>query len=126
MYHRIVRTNLMVVAFLLLFDGGFVFPITKELSESTYRYLGSSAVGVYVGVAETEINTLSAELQARSKELDEREAALQAREIAPREFGTFSQSEYSTYILSVILFVLTVLVLLNYVLDWRRNRIQTV
>ncbi len=126
MYHRIIRTSLLVVAFLLLFDGGFVLPITKELSNETYRYLGSSAVGVSVGVPETEINKLAAELQARDQVLDEREAALAAREISARDFSSASQTEYSTYILSVILFVLTVLVLLNYVLDWRRNRLQAV
>lgn len=99
----------------LIFDGGFISPVSKELSNNTLSYLASS-IGIYAAVEPNEINQLSAELNAR-------EQALTEREIAARSFGeNGAQTDYSTYILSSILFVLTVLIVLNYLMDWARVR----
>jgi hypothetical protein len=119
LYHRILRVALLVGAFVLVFDSGFVLPITKTLSENTYLYLANSA-GVYAQIEPNELNVITAELTARETELDRREASL--RDIETRSFGTPTQTDYSTYILSVILFILTALIITNYVLDWRRAR----
>jgi hypothetical protein len=118
MYHRLLRVSLLTTAFVLVFDGGFVVPITKHLSDNTVSYLASSA-GVFAQIEPNELNTLTAELTKRVAELDAREAAL--RTIEARNFNT-SSSDYSTYILSVILFILTMLIIVNYALDWHRAR----
>lgn len=123
-YHKFLRISLLVVAALLVFDGGFVSSVTKTLSDSTIEYLANAGSGVFARVEPNELNVITAELTAKEQELKEREAALSEREIASRDFGSSAstQSDYSTYILSIILFVLTVLIVLNYAMDWARVR----
>lgn len=123
-YHRFLRVSLIVSMFILLFDGGFVFPITKQFSDVTITYLASvgSGTGMYATVPENEINMLTAQISERERELDARDAALREREIATRAFEGDDMPDYSTYIISTILFILTVLVILNYAMDWARVR----
>lgn len=121
-YHSFLKITAVVFVTTLLFDGGFLHPITKQLSDNTINYLASVGSSVTAQVAPTELNTLTAELTARERELAEREAALAAREISARDFGTSEEADYSTYILSIILFILTTLIILNYILDWLRIR----
>jgi len=122
-YHKVLRVSLLVVFTVFIFDGGYLSPLTKNLSDSTIEYLASAASGVFASVPPNELNQLTAELTARERELQARENALSAREIAARDFGT-SKPDYSTYILSVILLILTVLIVLNYVFDWLRIKNQ--
>jgi hypothetical protein len=117
-YHKALRTSLLVTAFTLVFDGGFIVPLTKQLSDNTVHYLAQSA-GVFAQIEPNEYNTITAELTRREAELAAREAEL--REIGARNFSD-EPTDYSTYILAIILFILTVLITLNYVLDWRRAR----
>lgn len=121
-YHKVLRVGLLVTTMLLVFDGGFLVPFSKQISDHTIQYLASSATGVFVGVPPNEINQLTAELTLRERELDQREAALQGREISTRDFDSGGTTDYSTYILSIILFILTSLIVLNYALDWMRVR----
>lgn len=122
-YHSFLRIAMVVTAFVLLFDGGFLFPVTKQLSGVTKTYMASVGAGMFASVPENEINSLSAQISAKQRELDAREAALSEREIAARDYGaTDSSNNYSTYIISVILFILTVLLVLNYAMDWVRVR----
>lgn len=118
-YHRILRVSALTVAFVLVFDSGLAIPVTKQLSDNTWSYLASSA-GVFAQIEPNELNVITAELTARGAELDRREAAL--RTIEARDFGNTEPPDYSTYILSVILFLLTTLIVTNYVFDWRRAR----
>ncbi len=120
-YHKILRTSLLVTALMLLFDGGFVHPVTKQLSDNTLLYLASTRTSVLATVPENELNAITTALSARERELDQREAALREREIATRDFGA-GEPDYSTYILAAILFILTVLIVLNYAMDWTRMR----
>lgn len=123
LYRVSLRISSLVTALTLVFVSGILTPITKELSNSTFEYLASAAVGVQVGVEETELSQLTAEFTTRTRALDAREAALQEREIAARSFGANTNNDdYATYIISVILFILTTLMMMNYVLDWRRAR----
>lgn len=120
-YHSFLRVAMVVIAFVLIFDSGFLFPITKQLSDVTVGYLASVGAGMFASVPQNEINSLSAQIAEKQRELDEREASLNAREISARSFGANdSPSDFSTYILSVILFVITVLLVLNYIMDWIR------
>lgn len=121
-YHSLLRTSAVVVAMVLMFDGGFINPFSKQLSDNTIEYLASSAVGVFANIEPNGINEFTAELTKKQQELDAREAALSEREIQARDFGSRSENDYSTYILSAILFLLTVLIMLNYTLDWMRVR----
>ncbi len=120
LYHKILRVSIVVTSLVLLFDGGFITPITKSLSQNTYVYLGN-AVGIFAGVEPNELNVITAELTERTRNLDVREQQIREREIATRDFNS-SRNDYSIYILSVILFALTCLILVNYALDWRRAR----
>ena len=124
-YHKLLRVSAIVILAVLIFDGGFFSPITKQLSDNTINYLASvhSGSGVTISVAPTELNQITAELTQRERELDEREAALAGREIENRDFSSpVDKPDYSIYILSTILFILTVLIVLNYALDWARVR----
>ena len=113
---------MLVVATVLLFDGGFIASSTKNLSDNTISYLASVGTSVSARIEPTELNTYTAELTMREQELNAREAALTEREIAARDFTPSTSPDYSIYILSLILFVLTLLIVMNYVMDWVRVR----
>ena len=121
LYHSLLRVSLLVTAFLLVFESGLLHPRTAALFQSTASYLSANAIGVFAGVEPNEINRLAAELAERERILAAREAALNEPSPA-RDFPAPRQSDLSTYLLSVILFILTVLVVLNYILDWQRMR----
>jgi len=122
-YHKFLRTSLLIASFVLVFDSGILFPITKQLSQSTTSYLANvSNGGMYAVVPQNEYNTLSAQLSEQQRLLDAREAALRDREIANRTYDTTGSNEYSTYIMSIILFLLTVLIVFNYAMDFMRVR----
>lgn len=75
---------------------------------------------MYAAVQPTELNTLTAELTAQKQMLDAREAALREREINI-DFGG-GAVDRSTYIISGLLFIVLVLLVLNYTLDYLRLR----
>jgi hypothetical protein len=120
MYHRVLRVSAVVCALVLLFESGLVSTSTIVLSQNTHQYL-ANAVGMSVGVEPTELNTLTAELTAQKRLLDQREMEIKEREI---EIGLKpgASNDRATYILASILFVLLVLIILNYVLDFLRTR----
>lgn len=117
-YHKLLRVSAVLTAVVMIFDGGFIAPVTKELSNNTWNYLAQS-IGVFAGVPENEINVITKELTEREQALNEREANLAEREIDARDYGTGNR-DISLYVLSAILFILTVLILLNYAMDWLR------
>jgi hypothetical protein len=121
-YQSFLRVSLLVTATVLVFDGGFLSPITKQLSDNTIAYLGAVGSSVFASVPQNEINTLSSQLSEQQRLLDAREAQLREREIATRTYETGGKTDYSTYILSAILFILTVLIVMNYAMDWARVR----
>jgi len=103
-----------------VFDSGILSPLTAKLSDNTYSYLGSVGTGVFAGVPENEINQLTAQISERERTLDAREAALREREIKASPYDASTSTDYSTYIISVILFIIIVLLLLNYIMDFNR------
>lgn len=122
-YRSFLRISVLFTAFLLLFVSGIFTPITKQISTLTFSYVASVGVGASASVPENEINVLSAQIAERQKELDQREASLREREIATRDFGSSSEkSDLPIYIISTILFILTVLLVMNYAMDWARVR----
>lgn len=123
-YHSLLRIASLTVAIVLLFESGLVNPITKDISFGAYDYLTAS-VGVGASIEPTELNQMTAKLAMMEKDLNEREASLVAREIKVdlnKETGTSAQnSDTAVYILSVVLFILLVLIVLNYALDYMRR-----
>lgn len=123
-YHRILRVTSLALALALIFESGLLSEGTARLADTTQQYL-ANAVGVSVGVPETELNRYTAELTARERELEAREAALEEREIAVNlntQSTEANGSDTTTYLLASVLFILLVLILLNYVLDYLRVR----
>jgi len=105
------------MAVVLIFDSGILLSSTNKLSVSTQQYL-ANAVGVKVGVAPTELNTLTARITELEGELEKKD-----REIAVKlNTETSPANDESTFVLSVILFILLVLIVLNYALDYIRMR----
>jgi len=120
-YHSALRVSVLVFAILLIFDSGLITDKSKFLSISTQQYL-ANAVSVQVGVAPTEVNQLT----ARITEL-EGELAVKERLIAVNlTENTSATMDKSTLVLSIIVFILLVLILLNYVLDFVRMRRMTI
>ena len=126
MYHSrtrsILRVSMILAAFVLVFDGGFLSPITEQLSNTTYTYLAAAGASMSASVPENEFNTLTADIAAEQLRLAAREQALNEREIAARTYENESSTDYSTYVLSLLLFIIVVLLMLNYVMDWQRAR----
>lgn len=123
-YHSTLRVSALILAIALAFDSGLFNPVTAELSRTTQQYV-ANAVGVSVAVAPNELNVITAELTARQQALAEREAALEQREIAvgiERSNGAVGGVNTSTYIIATLLFVLLLLVVLNYAMDFARSR----
>lgn len=123
-YHKFLRSVSLLGALVLLFDSGLFSPVTKELSDSTENYL-ASVISVGASVAPNDLNTITAELTKQKTDLDEREQSLAERERQIQvnlNSDNNSSLNISTYILSVLLFVIIVLITLNYALDFVRYR----
>jgi hypothetical protein len=120
-YHRCLRVSAVVFALLLVFESGLVHESTATLSVGTHQYL-ANAIGMSASVEPTELNQLTAELTVQKRALEAREAALREREIAVNLANDSSSNQRTTYVLASILFILIVLILLNYILDYRRDR----
>jgi hypothetical protein len=118
LYHSFLRVAISVFALLLVFDSGLMFGSTAEISNLTTRYM-ANVVGVTVGVAPTELNQLTGRITELETELAAKERLIA---VNVRDNASGSKVDYSTFILSAILFVLLVLIVLNYSLDFVRER----
>jgi hypothetical protein len=116
MYHKVLRVTAVVCALTLVFESGLLHESTALLSKNTHQYL-ANAVGVGASIEPTELNTVTAELTAAKMEL-QREREIN---VGLAERGG---NDRAIYILSGILFVLLVLIILNYTLDYLRYREQ--
>ena len=122
LYHKILRVSMVVFALLLLFDGGFLVKDSAKLADNTEQYL-ATVISVSATIPPNELNVITAELTAREQSLIEREREIVEREIALTKNPVVSTgSNTSTYILSLILFILLALIVLNYGLDYARVR----
>ena len=121
MYHSVLRTSALTLALILVFVSGVVTPVTQQLSQQTERFL-ASAVGIYASVEPNGLNEVTAALTAKETSLAAREAAITERELSLGLNKGQVEGEYTTYILSVILFILLVLIVTNYLLDFLRSR----
>lgn len=122
MYHRCLRIAALTLTLTLLFVSGIVHPVTSQLSTQTGQYL-ASAVGASASVAPTDINTVTAALTEQQVKLDQREAALSERELAlglrTQDSSGWLTPELATWLNSALLFIILVLLVINYALDLR-------
>ncbi|NCT01638.1 hypothetical protein GW766_00055 [Candidatus Parcubacteria bacterium] len=120
-YHRFLRTAALLCALVLAFESGLVRESTKDISKQTHLYL-ANVIGMSAAVQPNELNQITAELTKKERELAAREAALREREITVELSTGMGDSSTATYILSSVLFILLILILLNYTLDYLRLR----
>jgi hypothetical protein len=128
-YHSVLRVSALTLACTLLFVSGSLVPETKLLTVETEQYL-ANAISASAGVAPNEYNVITAALTEQQAALDDRAAALRERELA-LGLNTTSQrtvwdAEVVTAINSVLLFIVLVLMVINYTLDfgYRRQRVH--
>ncbi len=115
-YHSLLRIAVGVFALVLVFDSGLISEQTKKVSQGTIQYV-ASAISVGASVSPNDVNILT----ARITEL-EQEVVSKDRQIAVRlntEGGQTTNT--STLILSFILFILLLLIVTNYILDYLRQ-----
>lgn len=117
LYHSFLRVAVCVMAFALVFDSGLLFKSTSIISNTAQQHL-ASVVGVSVGVAPNEVNQLTARITELETELQAKERLI-AVNVRDNSAGGIDKS---TFLLSIILFILLVLIVLNYALDFARTR----
>ena len=120
-YHKALRVSAVVCTMMLLFESGLVHDSTRKLSIGTHEYL-ANAVGATASIDPTELNSLTAELTAQKLALQQRETSLREREIEIGLLPGESANQKTTYILAGVLFLLLILIVLNYTLDYLRLR----
>ncbi len=120
-YHKVLRVSAVVCTMMLLFESGLVHDSTRQLSIGTHEYL-ANAVGATASIDPTELNSLTAELTAQKLALQQRETSLREREIEIGLLPGESANQKTTYTLAGVLFLLLILIVLNYTLDYLRLR----
>ncbi len=120
LYHILLRVSALTLAFVLLFQSGVLSPVTKELTDNAGSYV-ANAIGMYAAVEPNELNTITSELTKMRTDLEAREREIAEREIAVG-LNSGASVDRSTFILAGVLFILLVLIVLNYVLDFIRSR----
>jgi hypothetical protein len=121
MYHKCLRVTTVIVAFVLMFVSGVVTETSARLSLSTQSYL-ANAVGVFVGVPENDVNRLTTRIAELEAQVVARDEAIRERDLAIGLQNGAGSTDTATYVLSGILFILLVLIVLNYALDFVRYR----
>lgn len=120
-YHRVLRVSAVVCAVALVFESGLLSESTAQISRGTEAYL-ANAIGMSASIQPTELNQYTAALTQKERELQAREAALREREISVNLPDGGASGDTTTYVLASVLFILLVLILLNYTLDYLRAR----
>lgn len=120
-YHKTLRVSSVIFAAVLLFQSGFFSPLTAQLSDRTTQYL-ASAVGVHVGVPENDTNRLTTRIAELEAQVVDQNTQLRERDLATGLREGFGGSPTATFLLSGILFIMLVLIVLNYALDFYRSR----
>jgi hypothetical protein len=118
LYHSLLRIAVCVMACALVFDSGLLVKSTAILSNNTQIYL-ANAIGVNASVVPTEVNQLTARITELEGELQTKNREIQ---VNLNENDNANSFDKSTFVLSVILFILLVLIVLNFALDYLRMR----
>lgn len=119
-YHSLLRVSSLTLSLLLLFVSGIISPVTSKLSSDTSEFV-AQVMNASAGVTPTDLNLVTAALTTQQAELDARERQLKERELVLGIDTSSAARDYSSWILSALLFVLLVLIVLNYILDFLRG-----
>lgn len=120
-YHKVLRVFALVMTAVLLFQGGVLSSTTAQLATMTQEYL-AAAVGVSVGVPPNELNTLTSRIAELETQVGYKDAQLRERELALGLSSRNGDSYTTTLILASIQFILLLLIVVNYTLDYFRVR----
>lgn len=104
MYRILLRVSALTLALVLLFVSGIFSPITRELSSGTGTYLASV------------VDTVPLQPDVSKKIQNENVIGINKQQ------STHTASDVPAFILSVILYIVLVLIISNYVLDYTRGR----
>lgn len=118
LYHSFLKITVCVFALVLVFDSGLALPVTERMSNQTQQHL-ASVVGVSLGVAPNEVNQLTARITELETELEAKERLIAVNLQNTNSEGNF---DVSTFVLSILVFILLVLIVLNYALDYIRQK----
>lgn len=118
LYHSFLKIAVCVFAFVLVFDSGLALPATESMSSLTQQHL-ASVVGVTLGVAPNEMNQLTTRITELETELEAKERLIAVNLQNTNSDGSL---DVSTFVLSIIVFILLVLIVLNYALDYIRQK----
>lgn len=120
-YHKTLRVTSVIFAAVLLFQSGYFTPLTAQLSIRTQQYV-ATAIGVHVGVPENDTNKLTTRIAELEAQVGNQDTQLRERDLATGLGDGSGGGNTTTYLLSSILFIMLVLIVLNYVLDFYRSR----
>ena len=125
LYHSSLRVSALSLTCTLLFVSGALVSETQVLTVETEQYL-ANAVSASAGVAPNEYNVITAALTEQEAALDERAARLHERELAlglsTASTRTVWDAEVVTVVNSILLFIVVVLMVINYTLDFGYRR----
>jgi len=110
------------VAVLTIASGPLVDRLGYAGMEKVRQF--ANTVGMFAAVPKNENNTLAQDLQQKQQELTEREMLIKQKE---QTLGYKEESNNKTAVvyITVIGGLLLLLILMNFYLDWKRNRRQT-
>lgn len=120
-YHKVLRVSALTVALMLVFESGMCSPVSKQFADNTIIMLASASTQVGIMNFSSNLN-VAATLTARQNVIDTTNGNLSERS-APTRISVETESGYPTYVLSTILFLLVLLILMNYLFDWRRAHV---
>lgn len=118
------RVSLLSGSLLILFAGiVFIIPIEKNLISYVQVMSPEAKVAgtsIFAEVPVTQENTLARQLKEKQQELDEKEANLKAKEAYFAK--NFAPTPGTIRTLYFILAVLGIMLMLNFILDYKRNK----
>jgi cell division protein FtsB len=118
LYHSFLRVAVVVMALILVFDSGLLNKSTANVSDIVQANM-ANVVGVKVGVAPNELNQLTSRITELETELQAKERLIS---VNLERNNPSNEIDKSTLVLSIILFIMLVLIVLNYALDYLRVR----
>lgn len=110
--------------FLTMFIIGALVLLGVALSDPGQKIgqqLGS-VVGMYASVEPNEYNTLAQQIKEKQEELDTREKKITEKELLSEQQEIPKRDSVAIIYITLIGLLLLVLVLLNFILDWRRRK----
>lgn len=120
-YHSFLRVTTLVIATVLVFESGMMGSVAKNIVDVSGQQL-VGMVGMSASIAPNDLNVITAKLTEKEQQLALREAALTEREIAVSVGGGSTQEGKATFLLATVLFILLLLIILNYILDYLRSK----